>query len=283
MKNTDNKLTSCGHEEKLVAFLYGEATADEARNFTAHAQECHACREDLASFGLMRNEVRAWRDEAIGATLNTSSAQTLSTPAQPTAILSALENAQMRSEGFGAQRSRSAVAALREFFSLSPLWLRAAGFATGLAICALLALAAINSEVRWDTNGFVFHAGLTRNSRDTVAPTRSPSERLFTHAEVAEIIAARDSSILERDAALQELEMLRTRAEDAEEQAALVIEASAPAPNDSRMQRRNTQPSSTENSTRRNQSLDPERRTRPYSIARDDDALRLPDLLGEGE
>jgi anti-sigma factor RsiW len=106
----------CGRGEELVAYLYGETTKEEAALFRRHLGACTACREELAAFGVVRGSVGAWRAEALGTvpTLNIEEAL--------------------------APRRRSARAALGEFFSLSPLWLRAAAFAAMLAFCALLAL-----------------------------------------------------------------------------------------------------------------------------------------------
>src|SRR5262249_17802435 len=66
------------------------------------------------SFDLVRESISGWRDEALSGFVSTS------LPA--------------------AARKKSAIAALREFFDLSPLWLKGA---TGFAVVAFCALAAI--------------------------------------------------------------------------------------------------------------------------------------------
>ena len=113
--NEMNNSPSCERAPDLIAFLYDEATESEARDFKLHLQECSSCRDELASFGLVRESIVAWRDEALSGFV--SSPLAAKVPA------------------------RSALAALRQFFDLSPLWLKAAiGFAV-LTFCALAALA----------------------------------------------------------------------------------------------------------------------------------------------
>jgi hypothetical protein len=119
MKEINNSPT-CERASDLIAFLYDEATESEARDFKLHLQECSSCRGELASFGLVRESITAWRDEALSGFVSTP------LPARVT--------------------SKSALAALRQFFDLSPLWLKAAtGFAV-LAFCALAVLAFVRLQ-----------------------------------------------------------------------------------------------------------------------------------------
>ena len=115
-----NENTSCERAPDLIAFLYNEVTESEARDFKLHLQQCSSCRDELASFGVVRESITAWRDEALSGFV--------STPV-PTKT-----------------RSKSALAALRQFFDLSPLWLKAAtGFAV-LTFCALAVLAFVRLQ-----------------------------------------------------------------------------------------------------------------------------------------
>jgi len=119
MNEMDNS-PSCERASDLIAFLYNEAAESEARDFKLHLQECSSCRNELASFGLVRESITAWRDEALSGFVST---------ALPTQA-----------------RSKSALAALRQFFDLSPLWLKAAtGFAV-LTFCALAVLAFVRLQ-----------------------------------------------------------------------------------------------------------------------------------------
>ena len=124
MRDTSN---SCGRAEALVTYLYGEATADEARDFEGHLRQCAACRTELADFGGVREAIGDWRLQALG--------QLAHTAAEPDAppLYNAAETPR--------RRHASALAALREFFALSTAWTRAATVAVAVAFCALAVIA----------------------------------------------------------------------------------------------------------------------------------------------
>ena len=104
----------CERAEDLMAFLYDEASADEARSFQLHLQECSRCRDEVASFGTLRGSITAWRDEALSAFVSSPVVR------KP--------------------ESKSALAALRQFFDLSPLWLKGATALAAVTFCVLVAL-----------------------------------------------------------------------------------------------------------------------------------------------
>ena len=106
---------SCARADDLVAYLYGEATQAEAKDFEAHAQHCDSCRMELAAFGQVRGSIREWRQLIF------------SSPAlaDPSVTLSHID-------GAPPSRQRSALAAIREFFALSPMWMRAATVAASV-------------------------------------------------------------------------------------------------------------------------------------------------------
>ena len=110
----------CEGASDLIAFLYGEADEHEARDFRLHLQQCSSCREEVASFGDVRRSITAWRDEAL--------AGFVSTPltAQP--------------------KTKSALAALRQFFDLSPLWLKGVTALAAVTFCVLAGLALFRSN-----------------------------------------------------------------------------------------------------------------------------------------
>jgi hypothetical protein len=116
--NEMNNSPSCERGSDLIAFLYNEASESETRDFKLHLKECAGCRQEVASFGHVRESINEWRDEAL--------AGFVSTPLVATG------------------RKKSAIAALRQFFDLSPLWLKGA---TGFALVAFCVLAAL-----WITN-----------------------------------------------------------------------------------------------------------------------------------
>lgn len=109
---------ACSRAEDLVTYLYGEASGREAKDFERHMAKCAACRNELAAFRSVREGVVGWRDQSLP-TFETSRA-----------AMPALAEATVR--------KRSALAALREFFTLSPTWLRATTAMAVLAICALV-------------------------------------------------------------------------------------------------------------------------------------------------
>ena len=110
----------CERASDLIAFLYGEADEHEARDFQLHLQQCSGCREEVASFGNVRQSITAWRDEAL--------AGFVSTPVTPQ------------------PKTKSALAALRQFFDLSPLWLKGATALAAVTFCVLAGLALFKSN-----------------------------------------------------------------------------------------------------------------------------------------
>ena len=101
---------TCGRENDLISFLYGEPGDTEAPGFEEHLQHCTVCKSEIASFGQLRESIGAWKQEALNGFPSTD-----------------------RWSHFEVSRKRSALAALREFFDLSPLWLKA-----GVAFAAVL-------------------------------------------------------------------------------------------------------------------------------------------------
>jgi anti-sigma factor RsiW len=126
-----NERPVCHRAEDLVTYLYGEASALEARDFAAHLQQCDACRAEFTVFNQVHDSIVAWRNEALGAGF-VPETQVTSPVAQP-----------MFESTAYVQHSRrlSAWAALREFFTVSPLWLRGATAFAGLLLCVLMVLA----------------------------------------------------------------------------------------------------------------------------------------------
>jgi len=109
----------CERADELVSVLYGEASERERRDFEVHLQQCGNCRAEFAAFAHVRESIGEWRDEALSGFV---SAQAAAAPVR-----------------------KSALAAWRQFFDLSPLWLKGAvGFAA-LVFCVL----AIGSVMRF--------------------------------------------------------------------------------------------------------------------------------------
>jgi hypothetical protein len=110
----------CERAPDLIAFLYGEADEHEAHDFQLHLQQCSSCREEAASFGVVRESITAYRDEALAGFVSTPLA------AQP--------------------KTKSALAALRQFFDLSPLWLKGATALAAVTFCVLAGFAIFRSN-----------------------------------------------------------------------------------------------------------------------------------------
>ena len=110
----------CERASDLIAFLYNEADERERRDFQLHLNKCSTCREEVASFGVVRESITAWRDEALAGFVS-----------QPVATMAT---------------RKSALAALRQFFDLSPLWLKGATAFAAVAFCVLAAIAFRNMQ-----------------------------------------------------------------------------------------------------------------------------------------
>ena len=55
----------CERSSDLMAFVYNEMSASEAREFETHLQACANCSEEASSFGLVRQSIVSWRDEVL--------------------------------------------------------------------------------------------------------------------------------------------------------------------------------------------------------------------------
>jgi anti-sigma factor RsiW len=115
----------CARAADLVAYLYKEATSAEARDFENHMQRCASCSAEMAAFGDVRGAIGDWRQQALGAFSSTAFEA----------------NARTASAGEDSRQRRSALTALREFFTLSPVWMRAATAAIALIFCTLAIIA----------------------------------------------------------------------------------------------------------------------------------------------
>ena len=106
----------CERSSDLMAFIYSEMDASETREFESHLQQCSNCRDEAESFGHVRQSIVAWRDEVL-----TGFVPATTTPPR-----------------------RSAIAAFKQFFDLSPLWLKGAAAFAVLTFCVLAVLAFVN-------------------------------------------------------------------------------------------------------------------------------------------
>ena len=133
---------TCERASDLIAFLYGEADDPEARDFQLHLQQCNSCREEVASLGVVRESITAWRDEALAGFVSTSATT----------------------------QKKSALAALRQFFDLSPMWLKGATAFAAVTFCVLV--------------GFV----IFRNNNNHVSSTNVNSNAVYTKQDVDRMV-----------------------------------------------------------------------------------------------
>jgi hypothetical protein len=144
MHETNNS-PDCERAQDLIAFLYDETNETERRDFEVHLQQCRTCRQEVSSFGAVRQSITAWRDEALSGFVSTT----------------------LRSSA----GRRSAIAAIRQFFDLSPLWLKGAiGFAA-VILCVLAALAVMKVQ-----------------TNDQVVTTNTNPSRVYTEQDVDRIV-----------------------------------------------------------------------------------------------
>src|SRR6185503_7815661 len=110
---------TCERAPDLMAFLYNEMDERETREFRLHLQQCNSRHNEVDSLDVVRESIAAWRDEAL--------AGFVSTPVTT-------------------RPRKSALAALRQFFDLSPLWLKGATAFAMLAFFVLFGFAVVKLQ-----------------------------------------------------------------------------------------------------------------------------------------
>jgi hypothetical protein len=148
---------TCERAPDLMAFLYQEMDERETREFRLHLQQCGSCRQEVTSFGVVRDSIGAWRDEAL--------AGFVSTPVTTTP-------------------RKSALAALRQFFDLSPLWLKGATAFAMLAFFVLVGLAVVKLQPKntpvISTNAKYTEQDVQRMVKEALAQQEKPRETAAT-------------------------------------------------------------------------------------------------------
>jgi hypothetical protein len=141
---------ACKRGEELISFLYGESNESEARDFEMHLQHCSECESEIASFGQLRESIGEWKHEALSGSTPSEVRGTIQTP-----------------------RNRSALAALRGFFDLSPLWLKGSvAFA-----CLLFCLFAVMAIGRLRMEQLPIETVKTGESLSTLQPVDKSEEK----------------------------------------------------------------------------------------------------------
>jgi hypothetical protein len=169
-----NERPICHRAEDLVTYLYNEANEAEARDFANHAERCDACRAELAVFTQVHESILLWRNEALGSAFSTA---VLPAPATTETRPNSIQPVQL-------QRRLSALGALREFFSVSPLWLRGATAFAALMLCVLAALAISSS---WNKR-----APLANNQSETKTYSQEQFDAAVANAVKRQMDALKD-------------------------------------------------------------------------------------------
>ena len=283
----------CGRAAQLLGYLYGESAAAERADFECHLRDCAACRDELAAFAHVRNSVADFHAELLqtapALTLEEFASEagtkhtTVNAPHGPLASPRA-DSGPRVPVGFASPdaapraSARAAWAALREFFRLSPAWLRASTAAAALALCALALMAVFNAEVSFGEGRYAFRTGMRPAAAQTANAPAPPQEAAQTE-ELAALRTQLESLAAERDAAVRELEETREQLDDSRASDLVAAEfESAPAG------RRGPAASRYERGQRRAASAPSKSATPSRSTRRDageEDLPRLLDLLGD--
>lgn len=240
----------CGRAEDLVAYLYGEASPAETKSFSLHLNACADCRNELESFGRVRAGLGDLREDVLSAAPRIDFVPTLAgkreVAARPTRRLSAL-------------------AALREFFTVSPLWLKAGQLAALLVVFVLVGLTVARTDVRWDDKGFAVQMGVKERTVEVSAAGT------FTQQQVDEIAAQKVKVALDEQEKVFKAreEQLIAAAEASQEQQQRTIPVAV---KDSAQPRRNQSPNKARRDSRQNNLL---------TQQEDDEVVSLYDLLRE--
>jgi hypothetical protein len=159
--------TTCDRSDDLIAFLYHELGEQDARNFQQHVPQCGRCESEIRSFGEIRQSIVSWRDASLGAAWSTDAVTD-----RQTAFAAPAAEVRIRP---------SALAAIREFFSLSPIWMKgAAVFASLLfCVCAVMAIAYLKN----------------RNSVIVQSPGDQTYSRKDMDAEIAKAVQMKEDEI----------------------------------------------------------------------------------------
>lgn len=190
--NKIQETNPCGRGEQLVGYLYGEAAEAERAGFEQHLSQCAPCRAELAAFTQVREAVGEWRAELLAHAPAVLAADAIPAAAPPRTF--SVEPAR-----------RSRWDALREFFALSPAWLRFGSAAAAAVVCALAALALFNVEVRRENGGVAVRTGVWRPS-----PLSPDGQQVAGNDNSTRL----NQLLAERDAALRQLEDARAQLED---------------------------------------------------------------------
>ena len=179
----ENHTPNCKQHETLVTYLYGEATPDESRRFTAHLRDCASCRHELTSFETVRESLQQWQLEDL--------------PDVRPNVRVVVE----------APR-KSALALLKDLLAVTPLWAKG----LGAVAAAMLILAILGTEIRVGDGGVTLRADLLRTKR--AAPSvgqdgAATGETVAPRLDAAQLEQLRAGLLQEVEARLSEKDKRR--------------------------------------------------------------------------
>ncbi|HKQ09202.1 MAG TPA: zf-HC2 domain-containing protein [Blastocatellia bacterium] len=155
-----NQTSACGMHEALMAYLYKEATGDEARRFEAHLGECAACKQEIADFGRVRQQLQQW--------------QVVDLP-----IVRVVADPQ--------PQKRSFLAVLKELLTVMPVWAKAAS----VGAMALIVMAVTGTSVNIGRDGFAINTRLIGSRQPVAGPAAANVSRAeYVSAEQLEQLRA---------------------------------------------------------------------------------------------
>ncbi|MBK8315463.1 MAG: zf-HC2 domain-containing protein [Acidobacteria bacterium] len=149
-KLNDNP-ADCGRKDDLVAYLYQEASPAECESFESHLDSCGVCRDELQSFGRVRQELSTWQ---LGWLPQTSF-----------------------------ELPQSPLQTVRGFFALFPLWARGVALTTAAAALLIVALSVAGTKILVNgpsTGAGTDSAQLESMVRDAVARDRAQMQQDFS-------------------------------------------------------------------------------------------------------
>ena len=163
-----NERPVCHRAEDLVTYLYGEANKADALDFRNHLRQCDSCRSEFTVFNQVHDSIEVWRNEALGASFNPAAIPAEAAIGSPQSIRH--------------ERKLSALAAFREFFTGSSLWLRGATAFAALLLCVFGIMMVSRLARRPD--------GIAKNVKDEKVYTRQELE-----AEVKNAVNKKESEL----------------------------------------------------------------------------------------
>lgn len=180
--NEANQTPACGMHEALMAYLYKEAPADEARRFEAHLNECAACKQELADFERVRQQLQQW--------------QVVDLP-----IVRVVADPQ--------PAKRSFLAVLKELFTVMPLWVKAAS----VAAVALIVMAVTGTSVSIGRDGFAINTRMvgTHQPVEGLTAVKPPTSAYVSAEQLEQFRASLTALVAQKiaDSERQQKEALR--------------------------------------------------------------------------